>query len=401
MMNRLSVKMISAARAALIMLVILLPLAQARGQQKLSGDYHLVADVHQLNAQPGKIYFWYDGFDHGEKVTHQDSAQVKNGRVEFNGTINEPHEAFLCIKPRLSRERVREGDRLNFYLTPGTTKITAADSLNSYVQTGGSFQQDYRDFEKVKSFYDHKVIALAIQVTQQKAQKDTTSYRITAKAFDDMVNFYADTICKNWAVEHASSPVALLPLRWYAGSVIKNPDGVDAVYQQLSDAVKALPAAADLKRRVDNVLRSAVGHDAPSFTMTDTAGKPVSLQAYRGKYVLLDFWASWCAPCRRENPNVIANFNKHHNQNFVVISVSLDSPNGKNAWLKAIRTDGMGQWPNLSDLKGFNNQAALLYGVQAVPQNFLIDPNGVIIAKNLLGEALTQQLEEVLTAKNH
>jgi peroxiredoxin len=388
-------------KTVFILMTFMLPLTMVMGQHNLAGRYRVKMDLHQVKGQPGKIYFWYEAFAGGEKVTHQDSSIVRNNIVEFAGGINEPHEAFLSVKPRLSKQKVNEGDRLSFYLTPGVIKINPVDSLNSYTQTGGCFMQDYQAFEKVKSFYDHQVIALAIKAMGSEQHKDSLAFQRSMKEFDAMVDLYANDVCKNWAIQHPASPVSLLPLRWYAGSVINDPKGVDAIYNHLSASVKSLPSAIDLKRRVDAVMGSAIGSMAPLFTLADTAGKPVSLASYRGKYVLLDFWASWCAPCRRENPNVIANYNKYHLQNFIVISVSLDNQHDKNAWLNAIHTDGLGQWPNVSDLKGFNNAAALLNGVQAVPQNVLIDPTGKIIGKNLFREELTRKLEQVLGGQTY
>ena len=379
-----------------ILMIAMLPPAMARGQHQLAGRYQLTIDVQQMKARPGKIYFWYDAFVDGAKLTCQDSAVVKHNRVQFTGLLSEPQEAFVSIVPRLFKGRVYDGDRMHFYLTPGVIKITAVDSLNTYTQSGGAFRNDYADFMKVKSFYDHQVINLAIAASKWDKHKDSIDWQRDTKAFEAMVDLYSNEVCKNWVTQHPASPVALLPLKWHAGSVIRDPAGVDSLYQLLAADIKALPSALDLKRRADNVTRSAAGNQAPLFTMADTAGKPVSLVNYRGQFVFLDFWASWCAPCRRENPNVIANFRKYRSRNFTVISVSLDSEPGKAAWLKAIRADGLDQWPNLSDLKGFNNAAALLYGVQAVPQNFLIDPEGKIVAKNLYGTALSAKLEEVL-----
>lgn len=383
-------------KVVFLYMIFMLPLTKVMGQQYLAGRYTIKMNLNQVKGHPQKIYFWYDGFVKGEKTTYQDSATVKNNFVEFTGVINEPHEAYLSLKPRLAKTRVNEGDRLLFYLTPGLIKISAVDSLDTYTQTGGYFMEDYKAFKKIKSFYDHKIIALAVKAQQLDRQKDSVEYQQVTGQFNTTVDLYANDVCRNWAIQHPASPVSLLPLRWYGGSVINNPKGVDSVYNGLSADIKTLPSAVDLKRRVDNVMRSAIGNKAPLFTMPDTAGKLISLVSYRGKYVLLDFWASWCAPCRRENPNVIANFNTYRLHNFQVVSVSLDSKIGEKAWLKAIRTDGLGQWPNLSDLKGFNNAAALSYGVQAVPQNFLIDPDGKIIGKNLFGSELTKKLQEIL-----
>jgi peroxiredoxin len=121
----------------------------------------------------------------------------------------------------------------------------------------------------------------------------------------------------------------------------------------------------------------------------------VSLSSFKGKYVLVDFWASWCGPCRQENPNVVKAFNKFKDKNFTILGVSLDRPNAKDRWLKAIHDDGLA-WNHVSDLKYWDNEVAKLYGIRAIPQNLLLDPQGKIIARNLNGEALDKKLEEVI-----
>jgi peroxiredoxin len=150
-----------------------------------------------------------------------------------------------------------------------------------------------------------------------------------------------------------------------------------------------------LKETVAETKITAVGSIAMDFTQPDTSGHPVSLSSFRGKYVLLDFWASWCGPCRQENPNVVANFKKFSGKNFTVLGVSLDRPGQKERWLQAIYNDEL-TWTHVSDLQFWNNEVAKQYRVQGIPQNFLIGPDGRILAKNLRGPALEQKLCEVL-----
>jgi peroxiredoxin len=140
---------------------------------------------------------------------------------------------------------------------------------------------------------------------------------------------------------------------------------------------------------------SIIGTQAPDFTQTDTAGHTISLHDFKGQYVLLDFWASWCKPCRKENPVVVNAFNKYKSKGFTVISVSLDIPGGKEKWLQAIHDDGLGGWTNLSDLNFWDNAVGRLYHIRSIPMNFLIDKQGTIVATNLRGEVLEQQLHDL------
>jgi len=144
---------------------------------------------------------------------------------------------------------------------------------------------------------------------------------------------------------------------------------------------------------VEGAAKTTIGVDAPGFVQQDTSGNNVSLASFKGKYVLVDFWASWCGPCRKENPNVVKAYNKYKDKNFTIIGVSLD--NDKTKWEKAIAQDNL-TWIHVSDLKGWQNSAVLDYYVKSVPANFLVDPNGKIIAKNLRGEDLEKMLEEKL-----
>jgi len=148
-----------------------------------------------------------------------------------------------------------------------------------------------------------------------------------------------------------------------------------------------------VKLKASMPLPTDIGDKAPDLSLDDTAGKAIALSSLQGKYVLLDFWASWCGPCRAENPNVLAAYKKYKGRNFTILAVSLDSK--RDQWLKAVQHDGL-LWPQVSDLEGWQSGAAAKYGVHAIPTNFLIDPSGVIIAKSLRGPELESKLEEVL-----
>jgi peroxiredoxin len=167
------------------------------------------------------------------------------------------------------------------------------------------------------------------------------------------------------------------------------------LFNGLNKSVRQSKEGLELKKSIDGFMAVRTGAKAPLFSSTDTAGHAVDLKDFRGKYVLIDFWASWCYPCREENPNLLKAFQEYKNRNFTVLGVSLDQPGKHAAWTKAIRDDGL-SWQHVSDLKYWKNEVALLYSVRSIPQNFLLNPQGKIIAANLRGEELHKKLEELL-----
>jgi peroxiredoxin len=199
---------------------------------------------------------------------------------------------------------------------------------------------------------------------------------------------------KQFLAGHSKTNVALDVVKQLAGST---PDYAEVypLFAKLSPEVQNSDAGKTYLQYLNNIKAVSIGATAPEFTQNDPEGKPVSLASFRGKYVLIDFWASWCGPCRAENPNVVKAYNNYKDKNFTILGVSLDQPNAKDKWLKAISDDNL-TWTQVSDLAFWDNAVAKQYAIRSIPQNFLIDPQGKIIAKNLRGEELNKKLSELI-----
>src|SRR5690606_31210110 len=169
---------------------------------------------------------------------------------------------------------------------------------------------------------------------------------------------------------------------------------VEPVFLKLDASIRKSQQGKALASRILAEKTIRIGTIAPDFVQPDVNGHAVRLSDFRGRYVLVDFWASWCSPCRAENPNLKKAYERYRAKGFAVVAISLDDNKGKDAWLKAIVDDGL-TWINVADLKGWSNEVAVLYGVRGVPTNYLIDQNEHIIAKDLRGDNLHNVLRDL------
>ncbi len=351
------------------------------------GNYTLKGQIGNLNA-PAKVYLSY----RTANVTVIDSTTITNGQFEFKGTVNDPIQANLIINRTGPGIRSKKSEYVSLYLEAGNIKISSPDSLEKVKITGSKINTDN---EKLK---------LALKPNDQKLSAYITEYRAipAEKKKDEAIQAELDKkynaideekkqILLTYIKANPKSFVSLSALKRYAGSV---PDYADAapLFNTLSEEVKRTITGKEYATYLEKIKAISIGAIAPEFSQNDPDGNVIKLSDFKGKYLLIDFWASWCGPCRAENPNVVKAYAKYHEKGLEILGVSLDTK--KEAWTKAIGEDKL-TWKHVSDVKGWDNEVAGLYAVRAIPQNVLIDANGKIIGKNLRGDALEVKLAEL------
>jgi thiol-disulfide isomerase/thioredoxin len=290
--------------------------------------------------------------------------------------------------------RVMPKDVASFYMDYGTNMAKSVDSFSNVTISGSAANADYKKLRESLKAYDPKMTALSKQYMDLRKVDDKAGMDKIEEEVDKLQADMKQEVYKPFLKNNPNSPVAIYALRQYAGYDI-NPEEIEPMYNQLAASIKNSPSAKTFYKEVDIAKKTAIGKYALEFTQNDTLGKPVSLSSLKVKYLLVDFWASWCGPCRAENPNVVKAFEKYKAKGFHILSVSLDQPGAKDKWINAIHDDGM-PWTHVSDLKYWQNEVAQLYGIQAIPQNLLLDPSGKIVAKNLRGKTLDDKLAQFL-----
>ena len=373
-----------------LFLLLLIPgLAPAQTPIPYLLDGHLGARTYR--GMPTYVYLHYGMV--------WDSALVQNGRFQLKGTVEKPMKAMLTMRRNFED---RKDVKMVFYLEKGTLVFTSPDSLKNAHVGGTPLTDVWRELWAAEEPILKRLYALDNErQAATPAQQQTLAFQQDLRARRAGALRERTHLDSAFVRAHPTSPISLYVLNMMS----KDPTHaalVLALLPTLAPAVRNNPLAEEIRTNIRQDalgIKAAtalqVGQMAPNFTQATPDGRHVALTDYRGKYVLVDFWASWCGPCRQENPNLTKAYNIFKDKNFDVLSVSLDEAKDRAKWVKAIQDDQL-PWTQVAELKGWQGQAVTAYFIKFIPQNFLVDPTGKIIATNLRGDALPEALARLL-----
>lgn len=310
-----------------------------------------------------------------------DSCRVIAGKFRMSGRITETATPVYLHTAKYT-------NYVHFWLENTAITLTLkAGEFKKGLIVGSATQDEDMRLDKLRRPFKDQSDSLDRVLTTTKDSATRKSLISRIRSLDTQ----SKQVEKDWVKSNPQSLVAADVLNIYSTTWGK--EATAALYQNMSPQMKATQYGKEIKEYLALNKSLKIGDHYADFEQMNTKGKAFKLSQVKGKYILLDFWASWCGPCREENPNLVLTYAKFHKKGFAVLGVSMDD--NKAQWLAAVKKDQL-TWDNVSDLRGDKNKASLMYGINAIPNNFLIDDRGVIIATNLRGKALDEKLEKLL-----
>lgn len=322
-----------------------------------------------------------------------DSTVINEGKFSFKGKIFEPELHLITLEGIQPKSFViLENGKINIEIDKDSVfknKISGTynnDQLSEYNLIARKISEKMRNYQLV----NNQKMQTAIQ------SQDTATIGTLRRTYMGIQN-ELQTTTEKYIEEHPKALISMLLLEGFFTSPQPDVEKIKTLYGKMDSDLKNSKIGKKVEQKISETKVVSIGKKAPEFSAADPNGKQVSLSESLGKVTIIDFWASWCGPCRAENPNVVALYNDYKDKGLKIIGVSLDRPGQANKWKEAIAKDGL-TWTQVSNLKFWQDPIAELYGIQSIPATFILDQNGIVVAKDLRGAELRAKIAQLLGA---